>query len=255
MARILKRPMFNRGGSSNQGIMDGLVDRTGFNEGTPSPFDDERTAADVEAITNAMNKYAPVPETRLPLGEFGAGLMSGRGFKDSAVDAYGSFVTRDDKRRAAMAGRTSSAVSTSLGQQIAERNAKLKQNQSNMQKEFSNRRNYNELYKKYTDPKLAQGFKKVVAQIFPDAMAEYGSSILDNKEQIQQTLKAPLLGVVPNKVSGSKVDFKFEDMVSGGIYFAPDDKLFYQRVIEDNKNFLISYDTYTLKEVNKIELQ
>jgi len=229
--------------------------RVGFNEGTPSPFDDKRTAADVEAITNAMNKYAPVPETRLPLGELGAGLMSGRGFKDSAVDAYGSFVTRDDKRRAAMAGRTSSAVSTSLGQQIAERNAKLKQNQSNMQKEFSNRRNYNELYKKYTDPKLAQGFKKVVAQIFPDAMAEYGSSILDNKEQIQQTLKAPLLGVVPNKVSGSKVDFKFEDMVSGGIYFAPDDKLFYQRVIEDNKNFLISYDTYTLKEVNKIELQ
>ena len=30
MARILKRPMFNRGGSSNQGIMDGLVDRTGY---------------------------------------------------------------------------------------------------------------------------------------------------------------------------------------------------------------------------------
>ena len=32
MARILKRPMFNRGGSSNQGIMDGLVDRTGYAE-------------------------------------------------------------------------------------------------------------------------------------------------------------------------------------------------------------------------------
>jgi len=228
--------------------------RVGFNEGTPL-FDKETTAAQVKAITEAQNEFSPLPETRLPIGQLGASLMSGRGFKDSAVDAYGSFVTADDKRRAAMAGRTSSAVSTSLGQQIAERNAKLKQNQSNMQKEFSNRRNYNELYKKYTDPKLAQGFKKVVAQIFPDAMAEYGSSILDNKEQIQQTLKAPLLGVVPNKVSGSKVDFKFEDMVSGGIYFAPDDKLFYQRVIEDNKNFLISYDTYTLKEVNKIELQ
>ena len=126
MARILKRPMFNRGGSSNQGIMDGLVDRTGLAEGTPSPFDDDRTAADVEAITNAMNKYAPVPKTRLPIGQFGAGLMAGRGFKDSAVDAYGSFVTADDKRRAAMASRTGSAVSTSLGQQIAERNAKLK---------------------------------------------------------------------------------------------------------------------------------
>jgi len=228
--------------------------RVGFNKGTPL-FDKETTAEQVKAITEAQNEFSPLPETRLPIGQLGSDLMRGLGFRDSAANAYDSFVTADDKRRAAMAGRTSSAVSTSLGQQIAERNAKLKQNQSNMQKEFSNRRNYNELYKKYTDPKLAQGFKKVVAQIFPDAMAEYGSSILDNKEQIQQTLKAPLLGVVPNKVSGSKVDFKFEDMVSGGIYFAPDDKLFYQRVIEDNKNFLISYDTYTLKEVNKIELQ
>ena len=254
MPRILKRPMFNRGGSSNQGIMDGLVDRTGYANGTPL-FDKETTAAQVKAITEAQNEFSPLPETRLPIGQLGSDLMRGLGFRDSAANAYDSFVTADDKKRAAMAGRTSSAVSTSLGQQIAERNAKLKQNQSNMQKEFSNRRNYNELYKKYTDPKLAQGFKKVVAQIFPDAMAEYGSSILDNKEQIQQTLKAPLLGVVPNKVSGSKVNFKFEDMVSGGIYFAPDDKLFYQRVIEDNKNFLISYDTYTLKEVNKIELQ
>ena len=28
MSRILKRPMFRRGGSSNEGIMTGLVDRT-----------------------------------------------------------------------------------------------------------------------------------------------------------------------------------------------------------------------------------
>ena len=33
MARILKRPMFNRGGSTNNGIMTGLVDRKGYAEG------------------------------------------------------------------------------------------------------------------------------------------------------------------------------------------------------------------------------
>ena len=125
MARILKRPMFNRGGSTNEGIMDGLVDRTGFNEGTPL-FDKETTAAQVKAMLEAQNEFAPLPKTRLPLGQLGSDLVRGLGFGESAANAYDSYVTADDKRRAAMAGRTSSAVSTSLNQQIAERNAKLK---------------------------------------------------------------------------------------------------------------------------------
>ena len=44
MARILKRPMFNRGGSTNNGIMTGLVDRTGFANGTQLGMDRDRTA-------------------------------------------------------------------------------------------------------------------------------------------------------------------------------------------------------------------
>ena len=34
MSRILKRPMFRKGGSVNEGIMTGLVDRKGYSEGT-----------------------------------------------------------------------------------------------------------------------------------------------------------------------------------------------------------------------------
>ena len=34
MARILSRPMFRKGGSANSGIMDGLVDRKGYAQGT-----------------------------------------------------------------------------------------------------------------------------------------------------------------------------------------------------------------------------
>jgi len=37
--RILRRPMFKKGGSANSGIMNGLVDRKGYAEGTEgSPF-------------------------------------------------------------------------------------------------------------------------------------------------------------------------------------------------------------------------
>ena len=33
MSRILKRPMFRTGGSTNSGIMHGLVDRKGYSDG------------------------------------------------------------------------------------------------------------------------------------------------------------------------------------------------------------------------------
>ena len=32
-SRVLKRPMFRRGGMANQGIMSGLEDRSGYQEG------------------------------------------------------------------------------------------------------------------------------------------------------------------------------------------------------------------------------
>ena len=34
MSRILKRPMFRKGGSTNEGIMHGIVDRKGYLQGT-----------------------------------------------------------------------------------------------------------------------------------------------------------------------------------------------------------------------------
>ena len=121
MARILKRPMFNRGGSSNQGIMDGLVDRTGFNEGTPL-FNKETTAAQVKAILEAQNEYAPVPKTKLPIGKLGSDLMRGLGFRESAANAYDTFSAADAQREAALAKRKQAAVTSSLGQQLKEAN-------------------------------------------------------------------------------------------------------------------------------------
>ena len=254
MARILKRPMFNRGGSSNQGIMDGLVDRTGFNKGTPL-FDKETTAAQVKAITNAMNKYAPVPETRLPLGKLGAGLMSGRGFRDSAANAYDSFVTADDKRRAAMAGRTGSAVSTSLNQQIAERNARLKKmGTSNMQKDFSDDRKYFELYKEYTKEAKNQ-YSKNIRQLYPANMAEFASKIQGNanKSKEGQEFIAQVVGVVPNDIKSGDARFDYGKMNAGGIYFHPGLKVFVERVpaTDDKPGELVTYNPYTFQEIKR----
>jgi hypothetical protein len=228
--------------------------RVGLSNGT-SPFDDKRTAADVEAITGAMNKFAPVPETRLPIGQLGASLMSGRGFKDSAVDAYGSFVTADDKRRAAMAGRTGSAVSTSLGQQIAERNAKLKaMGSSNMQKDFSDDRKYFELYKEYTKEAKNQ-YSKNIRQLYPASMAEFASKIQGNANQTKagQEFISQVLGVVPNNIKSGQAQFDYGKMNPGGLYFHPGLKVFVERVpaSDDQPGELVTYNPYTFKEVSR----
>ena len=55
--------MFRRGGSTNDGIMTGIVDREKKAEGDIGP----RT----EEILAAMQEYAPLPKTRFPLGQLG----------------------------------------------------------------------------------------------------------------------------------------------------------------------------------------
>jgi hypothetical protein len=45
MARILSRPMFRKGGSANNGIMDGLVDRKGYLQGSDNPWIEEAREA------------------------------------------------------------------------------------------------------------------------------------------------------------------------------------------------------------------
>jgi len=139
MPRILKRPMFSRGGSTNknEGIMTGLVDRTDKNQGgriglqAGSPFTEERTSADVKAMMDAMNKYAPVNKGRLNLGKVGLNLAAGKysggdlisTLAGAGSDIYDDYTTKDDAYRAAIAKRKQAAVSSSLSQQIAEKTA------------------------------------------------------------------------------------------------------------------------------------
>ena len=74
MARVLKRPMFRRGGSTNDGIMTGLTNRKQLSTGTLDP---ERARREAKEIQDIMESLAPVRRTRLPLGE--VGLLLARG--------------------------------------------------------------------------------------------------------------------------------------------------------------------------------
>ncbi len=124
MSRSLKRPMFRRGGTVNDGIMTGLTDRKQYANGMM--VDDERLGKDTQSILDAMAKYAPIPKTRLPLGQFGLNLASGKFAGDgklqnligSAQGPYSQFVKADDARNMALAKRKQGAISTALGMQL-----------------------------------------------------------------------------------------------------------------------------------------
>ena len=109
MARILKRPMFSRGGSTNKnnGIMDGLVDRTEKNKGGRIGYAEGPTQAEIYAdeYYNQLSKIQP-SKPKFNIGQVGLNLMSGKYAGDgliaslagSATDPYTEYSTAYDKR-------------------------------------------------------------------------------------------------------------------------------------------------------------
>jgi len=122
MSKILKRPMFRRGGSTNDGIMTGLTDRKQLSTGTLDP---ERARTEAKQIQDIMDSLAPVRKTRLPLGEVGFLLASGADPLTALEAGYKDFVKRDDVRQALLDKRKQAAVSTALGAQLNRKNASV----------------------------------------------------------------------------------------------------------------------------------
>ena len=110
--------MFRRGGTVNDGIMTGIVDREKKAEGD--------LGTRTEEIIKAMQKYAPIPKTRLPLGEVGIALASGIDPIEALGLGYSKFTKADDARQAALAKRRAGAVGIAIQAREAERLARLK---------------------------------------------------------------------------------------------------------------------------------
>ena len=262
MSRILKRPMFRTGGSPNEGIMHGLVDRKGYKYGS---IDEERLGTDVSAIKAAMDKYAPLPESRFPLGQIGLNLVSGEFAGDgllaniagSARDPYASFVKADEARNLAESQRTSSAISSAIGQQFAERTARAKAAGSGMQKDYSPQRNYRDFFLEFSKPPKDR-YSKTIQNMYPHALAEYASYIQDNafKTEEGSRFMQQVDGIIPSVVKGGQAQWQYEKMDPGAFYFHPQYKAFVQRepATENKPEQLVVYDPYTFKETRRVNL-
>ena len=115
MSRILKRPMFRRGGSTNTVIMSGLVDRKNYRLGSMT---EDQIRSNINMLVGLQNQFAPLPKTRLPIGDVGLALASGVDPIQALGIGYKKFTSEDDKRRALLDKRKSAAVSTVLGQAL-----------------------------------------------------------------------------------------------------------------------------------------
>ena len=96
--------MFRRGGSTNTGIMSGLVDRTKHakNPFVGSNIDLESLKGNTAALEAILEQYTP--KTRLPVGEFGFDIATGTPILDALKTRYGQFTKKDDAREAAIKG-------------------------------------------------------------------------------------------------------------------------------------------------------
>ncbi len=124
--------MFRRGGTVNDGIMTGLTDRKQYSIGG---IDREQLGKESQIISDVLEEFAPIPKTRLPLGQFGLNLASGKFAGDGAIQnivgsaqgPYAQFTKADDARQAAVTKRRAGAVSTALGSQMSEQKFKMQQ--------------------------------------------------------------------------------------------------------------------------------
>ena len=115
--------MFRRGGSTNTGIMSGLVDRRNYSLGG---IDRELLKKDVQTISDLLSEFAPVPKTRLPIGEVGLALASGVDPIAALNLGYKKFTKADDIRRAQIAKRGQGALSTALQMQLKKGKGKVR---------------------------------------------------------------------------------------------------------------------------------
>ena len=102
MSRILKRPMFRKGGSTGQGIMSGLVDRKNYKKDGLVTTAGQKASELVPELEQILREFTP--KTRLPLGEVGLLLASGVDPLTAVGAGYRKFTTADDKREAAIRG-------------------------------------------------------------------------------------------------------------------------------------------------------
>ena len=251
--RVLKRPMFRKGGSTSKGIMTGLVDRKQYENGT-QPYDPKQFT---QAITREAGMTIPefeqilrayTPKTRLPIGEFGLNIASGMPITEALKSPYARFVKQDDAREAAIkTGAASTGLKFAMSKALAKAKGKDK-----FQKERTPERFRRDLFELFSKPPSAGQFRKDINQLNADVMSKFFAIDRPIIEGVD-SFKGRSIRVFPHEISGNKAKFDANQMIAGVLYFRPDkpDSIFEK---DSEKNTMIEYGKFSGKVIKEYPL-
>jgi len=281
--KTLRRPMFRRGGEVGGGITSGM--RSNFSNGTNR---EQFEAIMKKYSTPAVD---PIAQLLIQGGLRGLSETGGGGTLGNLARAFEPAVGQAFKTMAGQRAADKQAALTGLEIDIDEKNRQeaikredrlrkedqdfdldilgkeqafeASQNKldrelkertqttgSTLQKDYSPERIYFETLQKYTDPKAA-GYITTIQQEYPEAFAEFAAYIGPSIRQ-NNNLRGGFIGVLPNQKKGKSREYRFDEMIPGGIYFKPDTKRLYER--DSEQNILIEYDPYSGKKLREIPL-
>ena len=253
MSRILKRPMFKTGGSPNEGIMHGLVNRRGYSFG-------ERVKQRKSALDEIYSSIS-MPKSRFPLGQIGLNLVSGEFAGDGFLSNVGRSVrgpysewTKEQDALDRMkyqldVTKTGQAVSDVTAMDMAR--AKAAGQNGFLKKETTegafdhfleeNTKSANEL-ERWNKPNLSQKYKI--------GDAEFKSYVWRNLKTTTdpqgQEIERNYITFVP--FDKKNQEFEYDKMMPGAYYYDPRLRAFVQRVPVDGKDVYYKYDKMTFEK-------
>ena len=250
MSRILKRPMFRKGGEVMEGIMTGIKPRQNYSLGQRvEDYKNVMRAATAGPSTgpDALTRFLLESGEKLIGGESAGGtkLQEIVGSTKDPMQNY--FASLDKKAQQEKSIGLQGAILGIKGQQDIDK-AKA---QSQFQKEFSPDRKEYELFKEYSNPNV-KNFKKSIRQIYPKSMAKFDAKTSSNLDNVEE-FKGKNVQIFPSKISGSKVQFNFDEMIPGTIYFRPDQQnSMFER--DPENNVIIQYNIFTGEKIKEIKI-
>ena len=251
MSRILKRPMFRKGGEVMEGIMTGIKPRQNYSlAGRVEDYKNVMRAATAGPSTgpDALTRFLLQTGEKLIGGESAGGtkLQEIVGSTKDPMQNY--FASLDKKAQQEKSIGLQGAILGIKGQQAIE--AARAKGSDRYQKEYKPEDFRDRLLMKYAARK--PGYQKELVDIYGYEMATFNAIDRDEISQVP-AFKGKNLSVMNNEITGKKVKFNTDDLIAGTLYFRPDQpEVIYER--DPDKNAIVIYNKKTGDIVKEISL-